>query len=300
MTTPFQRLVILDFEATCRPGAPPTPQEIIEFPSVLIDLRRESGDAVIDEFEAFVRPVHHPELSEFCTELTSIRQEDVADAPIFSEVFDRHLAWLRGHNLLGDEDPGVIVTCGDWDLATMLPVQCRASERSIAELPPIYRRWINIKKIFRDTRRGAKAFGMATMLNNLGLELLGRHHRGIDDCRNIARMALALAADGADFSITTKLSPSRYPPIELVLHRGTIQRPVTLNKRVLATLLGLACGAFRDQIMEARTSDGTLVDDAMLAELAPGTALTVLSKRDLAAMRAENPPGASEPAMNTP
>ncbi len=289
MTTAFDRLVILDFEATCRPGSPPSPQEIIEFPSVLLDLRR--GE-VVDEFESFVRPVHHPELSEFCTELTSIRQEDVADAPIFSEVFERHLAWLQGHKLLDGEDPGVIVTCGDWDLATMLPVQCRASERSIAELPRIYRRWINIKKIFSRTRRGAKAFGMATMLKDLGLELVGRHHRGIDDCRNIARMAQALAGLGASFSITTSLAPSRYPPLELVLLKGELRRHVTLNKRVLATLLGLASGAFREAIVEARSEDGELVDDERLTELPPGSTLRVQSKRDLAAPTAKPAPEA--------
>ncbi len=289
MTTAFDRLVILDFEATCRPGSPPSPQEIIEFPSVLLDLRR--GE-VVDEFESFVRPVHHPELSEFCTELTSIRQEDVADAPIFSEVFERHLAWLQGHKLLDGEDPGVIVTCGDWDLATMLPVQCRASERSIAEFPRIYRRWINIKKIFSRTRRGAKAFGMATMLKDLGLELVGRHHRGIDDCRNIARMAQALAGLGASFSITTSLAPSRYPPLELVLLKGELRRHVTLNKRVLATLLGLASGAFREAIVEARSEDGELVDDERLTELPPGSTLRVQSKRDLAAPTAKPAPEA--------
>jgi len=286
MTRSFNRLVILDFEATCRPGAPPTPQEIIELPSVLLDLRQ--GQVFLDEFESFVRPVHHPQLSEFCTELTSIRQEDVADAPVFSEVFDRHIEWLKGHDLLEGEDPGVIVTCGDWDLATMLPVQCRASERSIAEIPRIYRRWINIKKIFSKTRRGAKAFGMPSMLENLGLELVGRHHRGIDDCRNIARMAVALAAVGASFSVTSTLSPSRYPPLPLVLSRGEQRRHVNLGKRVLATLLGLASGAFRDTIAEARSADGTLVDDEVLAELAPGTVLEVASKRDLAARRAED------------
>ena len=34
-----------------------------------------------------------------------------------------------------------------------------------------------------------KGFSMATMLNDLGLELIGTHHSGIDDARNIARIA---------------------------------------------------------------------------------------------------------------
>lgn len=284
MTTTFDRLVILDFEATCKPGSPPDPQEIIEFPSVLLDLRE---NRIVDEFTSFVRPVHHPKLSDFCTELTSITQEDLADAPTFTKVFDRHTTWLLKHGLIDGERPGVIVTCGDWDLNTMLPVQCRAAERSIEVVPAIYRRWINIKNIFTKTRLRAKAFGMPSMLRNLGLELVGRHHRGIDDCHNIARIAQALAVLGAEFSPTSRLSPSRYPPIQLTLRHGDERRPVTLNKRVLPSLLGLASGAFRSQMVAIRHPDGALLNDDDLSELEVESELCCLTKRDLEELKAK-------------
>ena len=35
------------------------------------------------------------------------------------------------------------------------------------------------------------------MLEGLGLPMQGRHHSGIDDCRNIARVLIALAQRGA-------------------------------------------------------------------------------------------------------
>ena len=38
--------------------------------------------------------------------------------------------------------------------------------------------------------------GMANMLKFLGLNLIGRHHSGIDDTKNIARCALKLMEDG--------------------------------------------------------------------------------------------------------
>ena len=284
MTTTFDRLVILDFEATCQANSVPDPQEIIEFPSVLLDLRE---DRIVDEFTSFVRPIQHPKLSEFCTELTSIRQEHVADAPIFSEVFARHYTWLLGHDLVDGERPGVIVTCGDWDLNTMLPKQCRAVEQAIDVLPVIYRRWINIKKIFTKTRRQAKAFGMPSMLRDLGLELIGRHHRGIDDCRNIARIAQALAVLGAEFKPTSRFSPSRYPPISLLLRRGDERHRVTLKKRVLPSLLGLASSAFRSQIVAIRGADGAQLCDDDLSELEAESELVCLTKRDLAELKAE-------------
>lgn len=38
---------------------------------------------------------------------------------------------------------------------------------------------------------------MAGMLKNLKLELKGRHHSGLDDCRNITQIVKRLIQDGA-------------------------------------------------------------------------------------------------------
>jgi len=44
----------------------------------------------------------------------------------------------------------------------------------------------------RFDERARNRMGMAGMLSSLGLTLEGRHHSGIDDCRNIARIAKEL------------------------------------------------------------------------------------------------------------
>ncbi|MEZ4449517.1 MAG: 3'-5' exonuclease [Nannocystaceae bacterium] len=283
MKSTFDHLVILDFEATCKPGAPPDPQEIIEFPSVLVSLR---DNAVLDEFSSFVRPVHHPALSEFCTELTGIRQEEVDGAPPFLEVYAAHRDWLVGHGLLDADGRGeerfAFVTCGDWDLQTMLPVQCAASELPVSALPKAYRRWINIKKIFAAVKLREKGFGMPSMLKALGLPLLGRHHRGIDDSHNIARITLALAALGGKMEITGKLSSSRYPEITVRLRWREREQEAVLRKRLLPTVLGLASGLFKTRIIRVFTEDGRpIVDEDELAELAPGALLRVSASKDL-------------------
>ncbi len=276
MSLPFDHIVVLDFESTCKEGTPPDPQEIIELPSVLVSLEER---AVVDAFETFVRPVHHPRLDPFCTELTSIRQEQVDGAPGFLDAYAMHRAWLSGHGLLaagegprrrdgsGEPDRFVFVTCGDWDLSTMLPAQCAASQLPVTELPRVYRRWCNIKKPFGAAFQRDKGFGMPTMLESLGLELQGRHHRGIDDCHNIARIALALVERGAVLDVTGKLPPSRYPALSVRLRRGDEVHPAVLAKRSIASLLGLASGVFRTRIGEVRTADGTAVTDDVLAEL---------------------------------
>ena len=265
----FEKLVVLDFEATCDEDNPPLPQEIIEFPSVLLD-----GATLdpIDEFESFVRPIHHPTLRAFCTELTGIEQKDVDAAPTFPAVLERHLEWLRSHGLPTEGDlPYAIVTCGDWDLKTCLPTQLRACAIDFVAAP--YRRWINVKVPFKRWKR--KPAGMKRMLEALGIELEGRHHRGIDDSRNIAKIVKALVARNQAMEITTELSPSRYPPITILLEREGRKSEVHLNRRAMGTLLGAASGAFRREAKRAFVGDRELVDDADLVDLRSGALVRV-------------------------
>ena len=269
-TNEFEKLVVLDFEATCDEENPPLPQEIIEFPSVLLD--GETLDP-IDEFESFVRPIHHPTLRPFCTELTGIEQKDVDAAPTFPNVMESHLEWLRSHGLPteGANLPYALITCGDWDLKTAFPTQLRAS--AIDFVPAPYRQWINVKVPFKRWKR--KPAGMKRMLEALGIELEGRHHRGIDDSRNIAKIVKALVARHQKMRITTELSPSRYPPITLLLQRDGRKNEILLGRRAMKTLLGAASGAFRRQARRAYVEGRELVDDIDLLDLRSGALVQI-------------------------
>jgi inhibitor of KinA sporulation pathway (predicted exonuclease) len=193
----FTHAIILDFESTCDDQKPIQPQEIIEFPSVVLDLKTLQITA---EYESFVRPVHHPELTPFCRELTSITQSDVSRAKPFAEVFEEHQRWLAEHNLFLDN--ALFVTCGDWDLNVMLPTQCAVSSTQIPKIPGIYRRWHNIKRSYVEVMNVKKAPGMAKMLKGLDIQLTGHHHRGIDDCRNITTLLKTVLEQGAQFRVT--------------------------------------------------------------------------------------------------
>lgn len=273
MSRALEHLVVLDFEATCDTNGAPQPQEVIEFPSVLVSLRER---AVVDAFESFVRPTHHPVLTPFCTELTGITQSEVDAAAAFPEVVVAHQAWLASHGLLERPDTFALLTCGDWDLRTMLPAQCAASGPPITDLPRAYRRWINVKHVFGAAFGRRKAGGMPHMLADLDLELIGRHHRGIDDCRNIARIALALAERGVAFALTGSLPASRYPDLPLTLVRGDVEHDLVLTKRALASLLGRASALFRTEVQAVETADGVEVDEERLRELRAGARLRVV------------------------
>lgn len=277
---PLEYLVILDFEATCDDKSPPSPQEVIEFPSVLL---ATATLEIVDEFASFVRPQHHPRLTKFCREFTGIRQADVDAAPLFVAVLQRHLEWLQSHGLsVATRTSGpryALALCGDWDLGTMLPLQCRACVPPLAAIPPPYRQWVNLKRPFAACFGVSKAPGMAGMLQMLGLELAGRHHRGIDDCRNIARIARELIQRGQSLEITTTLPPSRYPPIRLTLRFGDQAEAVTLEHRTLTALFGAARRLYRRQINRAARADGTvLARDEDLIDLLPETAVVVAAE----------------------
>src|SRR5690242_1342917 len=73
------------------------------------------------------------------------------------------------------------LTCGDWDVGKMLPMQCN---REGVPIPEYFKNgWVNIKTVFGSHYKRKKVQGMAGMLNVLNMDLLGHHHSGIDDCR---------------------------------------------------------------------------------------------------------------------
>ena len=270
--------VVLDFEATCDEGEPPDPQEIIEFPSVL--LRADTLETV-DEFESFVRPSHHPRLTDFCRTLTGIEQADVDAARPFREVLEAHQAWLASHGLPLETDDGALpyafITCGDWDFQTLFPRQLRATEPAFDYVAQPYRQWVNIKSAYTEWVPDHRSAGMAHILEVLGLTLEGRHHRGIDDCRNIVKIVRALVARGQELTITGRLPTSRYPQLQVILCRGGKQERVTLKRRALKTLLGLASSAFRRQAKHAHLapSGQPLLDDDDLLDLRDGTQIAI-------------------------
>ena len=170
------RYVVVDLEATCWEGVRSPDMETIEVGAVALG----SADGPQEsEFGSFVRPVVHPKLSDFCRQLTSIRQEDVDAADLFPAVLRRFRTWI-GTELFA------LCSWGGYDL-NQLRSDCR---RHDLQLPPTFERsHINLKKEFARVFQ-VKSCGMARALEVAGLPLQGTHHRGGDDARNIARLAM--------------------------------------------------------------------------------------------------------------
>ena len=237
-TTPalaFDFILVLDFEATCEEPEPYNyGPEIIEFPVVVLNVVERR---VVAEFHSFVRPVHNPVLSHFCTKLTGIRQSDVDNAPTLDHVVDRFQRWFQRTIPRGSRV--MFATDGPWDMRDFMyqHAVCRYG----VSFPSIFYTWIDVKTAFADffNCRWSK---IEAMLNMLGLQFEGRLHSGIDDARNITRIIIALLAKGCTFSTAIQRIP--FPPDAIVpVGAAATGSPATLANSSVTSQNGLFNGS---------------------------------------------------------
>ncbi|KAI4333630.1 hypothetical protein L6164_018411 [Bauhinia variegata] len=182
--------------------------EILEFPVLLI---RAKTLEVEDIFHRFVRPskMSDQRVNEYIEGKYGKFGVDRVwhdTAILFKEVIQQFEVWLRQHQLWmgGKLTQGAFVTCGNWDLKTKVPQQCEVSK---TKLPPYFMEWINLKDVYLNFYN-RRATGMITMMKELQIPLLGSHHLGIDDTKNIARVVQRMLADGAVMQITARRNPN--------------------------------------------------------------------------------------------
>ncbi len=147
--------------------------ETIEIGAVMVET---ASLKVIDEFQSFVKPIVHPILRDFCKDLTSIQQKDVANAEGFPTVFASFLEWASNY------EDYMFCSWGDYD-REQLEQDC-----TLHNIPFPLSTHLNLKTAFSNSRTTTKRYGLNQALTEVNLSLEGTHHRGIDDARNIARL----------------------------------------------------------------------------------------------------------------
>ena len=162
--------LVVDLEATCddRNTIPRDESEIIEIGGVLVD---GATFRAVGEFQTFVRPIVHPKLTPFCTELTTITQADVDAAPTFPAAAARLAAFGKDT---------VFCSWGNYDRN-----QLTADAQRHGVPMPLPGEHINLQnKLAKLVGR----LGNREALSRFGMTATGTYHRGIDDARNIARL----------------------------------------------------------------------------------------------------------------
>jgi len=167
--------IIVDLEATCWKGCQVEEMEIIEIGAVCLD-----GETFqpISGFEQFVRPAINPVLTEFCQNLTHIKQGKIDSAPPFAEVFESFIGWI---------DPGSFRLCswGNFDYE----IFNYELKRKAMEWPSGFSGHLNLKNLYAQAYSTNVSIGLREAMRKLNMPFEGRLHRGIDDARNIVRVA---------------------------------------------------------------------------------------------------------------
>lgn len=174
MSKKLDQILVIDVESTCRQETPPVREEseIIEIGICTIDVALGKR---LDKESILVKP-ERSKVSEFCTQLTTLTQEQVdkvisfaaACAILKKKYFSQQRVWA---------------SYGDYD-RRQFEIQCQFLKISY----PFGSRHINIKTLFAIMYALPYEVGMAEALELLNLPLEGIHHRGGDDAWNITNI----------------------------------------------------------------------------------------------------------------
>jgi inhibitor of KinA sporulation pathway (predicted exonuclease) len=167
--------IIFDLEATCLKEKDPNfRNEIIEIGAVKCTYDNNIIH-ITDSFNEFIRPYLNPKLSDFCKELTTIKQTDVDSSEYFPGVIYRFQKWIDSSYLL--------CSWGDYDKHQLV------KDCVLHKLDYVWTEdHFNLKKDFSRILGMEKQVGMARALNICKIPLQGIHHRGIDDAINISQI----------------------------------------------------------------------------------------------------------------
>lgn len=197
----FDFLIVVDFECTCEKDRHNYPNEIIEFPAILIDVR--NGGKIVKEksFRSYAKPWRNPKLSSFCTELTGITQSNVDQAPDLQTVVKNFEAWYRRVIPVGAKV--MMMTDGPWDFKNF--VLAGAVKRDHVAFPTLFYEYIDVRTTFGNYFNKGKPAKLERMLRRFNLKFEGKEHCGFDDAFNIARLAVAMMRHGCIFSFVIAL-----------------------------------------------------------------------------------------------
>jgi inhibitor of KinA sporulation pathway (predicted exonuclease) len=167
-------ILVVDLEATCWTGEPPEGQvsEIIEIGLCVLEV---ASGRRLENPSLLVRP-ECSTVSDYCTQLTTLTQEEVEGGMSLAEACrllrEKYRSRERTWASFGDYDR--------WQIQN----ECQA--RGIEY--PFGRRHINVKTLFALVHNLPREVPLDEAMARMGFPLEGTHHRGGDDAWNIARL----------------------------------------------------------------------------------------------------------------
>ena len=177
MAKKLDKIVVIDVESTCWNGKYEQGRqqnEIIEIGVCAINLTTMSPE----KSEGILVSPQKSTVSRFCTDLTTITQEMLdKDGIAFHEACSILSSKYNTNNRAW-------MSWGDYD-RRQFDRQCKQCNIQY----PFGPTHINMKNLFAVNMSLSREVGMDAALGMLKMDLEGTHHRGVDDARNIAKIA---------------------------------------------------------------------------------------------------------------
>jgi DNA polymerase-3 subunit epsilon len=162
--------IVIDIETT---GLNPRRDAIIEIGGLAV----RSG-TIFDRFQSFVRPEPFKKLTPFITNLTGIRDEDVARAPKFADILPSLCNFIGGYTIVGHNI--------NFDIDFLYDRIYKLTGEHLNNP------WIDTRKLAKTLLPGLPHYGLEFLCQYFGIE--GNHHRAVDDCELTERVLEKLYA----------------------------------------------------------------------------------------------------------
>lgn len=180
MARKLDRILVVDVESTCWDGPPPDGQEseIIEIGLCVLDVGSLTR---LDKQSILVKP-QRSTISSFCTELTTLTPEMLADAGSLADACKRLKKEFASKDRLW-------ASWGDYD-RRQFERACLSAGASY----PFGLTHLNVKTLFAVSAGLDHEVGLDAACERVGMTMEGTHHRGDDDAWNIAAILCLLLA----------------------------------------------------------------------------------------------------------
>jgi inhibitor of KinA sporulation pathway (predicted exonuclease) len=174
----LDQLLVIDIESTCWQGPAPAGQhsDVIEIGVTLLDLATLTRGG---KRSLLIAPTRS-RVSAFCTELTTLRPEDVAHAGSLEQA-------CRVIRRDYDSRDRAWASFGDYDRR-----QLRRNCEALGVGFPFGPTHLNVKHLAALVAGEAEEPSLLTALTRFGLRHEGTHHRGDDDAFNVAGLLAAI------------------------------------------------------------------------------------------------------------
>jgi len=173
--------IVVDFEATCDKNErlARSKMEIIEIGAIKL---RIEDFTIVDKFQSFVKPVRTPVLTEFCKDLTGIKQTDLSTAPTFYDAIEQffYWSWLNSNT----------VAWASWSMYDFYQLK-QDCEHFYVDNEYDCIEHFNLKNMYGDAHGGRRR-GIKNALYEQSLDFEGSHHRALDDALNATKIITSM------------------------------------------------------------------------------------------------------------